>query len=239
MAKTATQEFLDKILETVPEDKKEGVRALYSKAQDEISATQRSLDEEVTRVKDIAQKQTDWWNAHKDTVEENKRLKAAGGGGTGNVDSAKVTEQLGALEDRVMGQGLALITTTADLAIGHYQEFGERLNTQKLAADAIKANKPLQQFYDESVATRRSERAAADLKKQLEEAEARGKKAGVEETTQRLGNAQMPFPGHSAPAATTLSGLKKPAEGASKPDVLADAVATANAVVAREAGSTA
>lgn len=234
MAKTATQEFLDQILAKVPEGERAAVQSLYSKAQDEISANQTDLDTAKQRVIETAQQQNDWWKANKDVVAELAEIKKKGGGGGGTgLTSEEITKQLEGLEDRVMSNGLALVTTASTIAAAHLHEFAEAIDVRVLATEAIKAGKTLDQYYNEKVAPVRQERAAATLKKSLEEAEARGKKAGIEETTQQYGNRQMPFPGQSA-APSTLSGLRKPADGAAPPDVLGDAVATANAVTARQ-----
>lgn len=235
MAKTAAQEFLDRVLATVPEEKKAEVQSLYSRAADEIAASQTTLEEQTAQVRATAEKQNQWWTTHKDDVAELAELKKRGGGGGSGLTPEEVTKQLGDLKDDVMSNGLALITAATTISAAHYKEFGEALDMRALAQEAIKANKTLDAYYNEKVAPVRQERAAADLTAKLAEAEARGKKAGIEETTQTLGNRQMPFPGHST-APTTLSGLRKPAEGTAPPNVLADAVATANEVAARSAG---
>ncbi len=232
MAKTAAQEFLDQVLATVPADKKAEVQALYSRAADEIAATQTTLDEQTAQVRATAEKQNQWWGANKDAVTELAELKKRGGGG-GGIDATEIAKQLEDLKGDVMTNGLALITTATTIGASHLHEFGEALDMRKLAQDAIKANQTLDAYYNSTVASRRQERAEAALTAKLAEAEARGKKAGIEETTQTLGGQRMPFPGHSS-APTTLSGLRKPVEGQAPPNVLNDAVATANEVMSRQ-----
>lgn len=235
MAKTAAQEFLDQVLATVPAEKKAEVQALYSRAADEISASQATLEEQTAQVRDTAAKQTQWWNAHKDDVAELNALKKGGGGGGTGLTQEDIAKQLGDLQDNVMSNGLALITTATTIAASHLKEFGEPLDMRALAQEAIKANQTLDAYYAAKVTPARQERAAADLTARLDAARAEGKKTGIEETTQLLGNRQMPFPGHST-APTTLSGLTKRPEGQAPPNVLADAVATANEVMAKSAG---
>lgn len=236
MAKTKAQEFLDQVLSKVPEGEREAVRSLYSGAMDEVTGQQRTLDEATAQVRDTAKKQTDWWNTHKDAVAENAELKKKleGGGGTG-VQAEELTKQLTTMEDRVMGIGLGLITKATRISVGHFQEFGEVLDMDDLAQKAIKANLPLAEFYDSTVAARRHERATATRAKEIADAEARGEKKGIEDTVKTLGSTHMPFPGSSGRAAlTTLSGLKPRAEGSAPPDVLGDAVATATEVFNRQ-----
>lgn len=236
MAKTKTQEFLDQVLATVPEDKKAEVRALYSGAQDEISAHERTLEEETARVREIATKQSNWWEAHKDTVAENKRLKESGGGES-KVNVDEINARIDATKGELMGTGAALVAIGTQIGLNHYKEFGEVLDMEAVMNEAMKSGMTLKQYYDSKMSPRRQELAQADIKKQLEEAEARGKKAGEEAAMTQFGKQNMPFPGHSAPSTTTLSGLKKPADGASKPDTLGDAVQTAMGVMQREAGA--
>lgn len=237
MGKTKTQEFLDQVLATVPEDQKAAVRALYSSAQDEIAAHERTLEEETARVRDIATKQTNWWEAHKDTVEENKRLKAAGGGGGSTVNVDEINARIDATKGELMGTGAALVAIGTQIGLNHYKEFGEVLDMEAVMNEAMKSGQTLKAYYDGKMAPRRQELASAAVTKQIEEAELRGVKKGEEAAMTKFGNQHMPFPGHSAPSTTTLSGLKPRADGAGKADVLGDAVQTAMGVMNREAGA--
>lgn len=234
MAKTATQEFLDRVLATVPEDKKADVQSMYSRAQDEQAAQQQTIEDATAQVRATAAKQTEWWNANKDAVTELAEIKKTGGGG---LTEAAIGTRLDTLRDDVMSNGLALITTATTIAAGHLKEFGEPLDMRVLAQEAIKANKSLDQHYNESVAARRQERSTADLNARLEAAKAEGRKIGEEETRRTLGAQTMPFPGQATAPATTLSGLKRAPDGAAPPNVLDAAVATANEVIQRQSGT--
>lgn len=226
--------FIDKVLEHVPEDKKESVRAEYSRAQDEAT----SLEEARANVIRTAEAQTVWWGQHKGTVEELKKLKEAGGNQiTDAVDKDTLGKGLQGLEDKVMSTGLALMTTMTQLGLDHMSEFpGEKLDVTKLANEAMKAGKPLVEYYNEQVAPKRTARQEAEIAKKVADATEAGRKLGVEETLKKVPGQGMPYPvGTSSP--TTLAGLKKPAEGQSDPYSLDAAVATANAEMVKGAGT--
>lgn len=234
--KTKAQEFFDSVLARVPEADREAVRSAYSGAMDEITGQQKTLEEQTAAVRDTAAKQTEWWNNHKGAVAENLELKKKleAGGGTG-LSADELTKTLAQMEDRVLGTGLGLITKATRISTGHYQEFGEVLDMDDLAHKAIKANMPLEDFYNSTVATRRQERSAATRTKELDDARAAGRKEGVDETVKTLGSTHMPFPGSQGRApVTTLSGLKPRPEGSAPPDVVSDAVATATEVFNRQ-----
>jgi hypothetical protein len=129
-----------------------------------------------------------------------------------------------------------MVTELPDIALGHYREFNEQLNTRDLAQNAIAAGKTAKTYYDDLVRERREkkaneDRAAADAKL-LEQGRVEGRK----EILERAGQGGPPYPvGSTAP--TTLTGLRKPAEGQASPFSLDAAVATANAVAAKQQGA--
>lgn len=228
--------FIDKVLEHVPEDKKESVRAEYSRAQDEAT----NLETARANVIRTAEAQTGWWDANKGAIEELKKLKEGGNPNpiTDAVDKNALSTGLQGLEDKVMSTGLALMTTMTQLGLDHMAEFpGEKLDVTRLANEAMKAGKPLVDYYNEQVAPKRTARQEAEIAKKVADATEAGRLAGVAETLKKVPGQGMPYPvGSSAP--TTLAGLTKPAAGTADPYSLDAAVATANAEVARSAGST-
>lgn len=229
--------FLDRILEHVPEDKKAAVRAEYSRAQDHVSQVETELDAARAKVTQVATEQTAWWEANKDAVRERDQLrqKVAATPATSGVDQTELDKRLAATRDEVLGTGLGLVTAMTNLGLQHMKEFGEVLDTTKLAKDAIAAGKDLASFYTESVAPRRQEIAAAAREKELADARADERAKTTQELLSKAGQA-IPYPvGNSAP--TTLAGLRKPAEGQANPFGLEAAVATATQVAARQAGT--
>lgn len=221
--------FLDELLTHVPEDKRDSVRATYSKAQDTVT----TIDTAIQQVNQTAAQQRQWWESNKDAVDERNRLR----GENEQLKSTKPNDQqvdvnaiqkaIDASRNEVMDTGLGLATTLTDLGLQHYKEFGEALNTRELAQKAIEARKPLDQFYAESMAPRRQERQTAEQTKAVQDAEERGRQAGMQEGMKAAGKA-LPYPTANAPV-TTLAGLRKPADGAS-PYSLEAAVATAMSV---------
>lgn len=233
--------FIDRVLENVPEEKRAAIRSEYSAAQDEV----RSLEEANARVQQVATAQTEWWNRNKDTVAERDRLKAEleaarnpnnnnHPAGLSETDVTKrITDAVAAAKDEMLQTGLGLTTVIPTLSVRHYQEFGEVLDSAELAKAAIASGRTIQAEYDHSVAERRQTRANEKLAADLAKAREEGKQEGIREQMARAGS-NMPYPvGQTAP--TTLSGLKKPAEGAN-PFSLEAAVATANEVAASQAG---
>lgn len=227
--------FVDRLLEHVPEDKKAAVRAEYSAAQDEMT----TLEQARTRVEEVAGKQREWWEGNKDAVAERDRLRTElAAKGAAPVNGAITKEDLDQRDARVRADtletGLGLVTAMTNIAMGHLHEFNEVLDTHKLTQEAIKANKALDVYYAETVATRRAERNTAQRATEIAAAREEGKKEGVTETLAR-GGRDLPFPvGSTAP--TTLSGLRKPADGQASQYGLEAAVATANAVIAQQQG---
>lgn len=223
-----TKEFIDRVVALVPEDQRDSVRSQYSAAQDEAS----SLDAAIARVNTTAKAQTEWYEANKTALEEYKANKGNGGGGAHTIDLKDVGKQIDGVKDEVMSQGLQLMTIGTSIAVGHIHEFGEALDMAKLTHDAIAAKKPLKEFYDESVASRRADKAKAEFDKQIATAREEGKKEGVTETLGKLPNA-MPYPVGQSLGVSTLDGLKS-VEGAR--NVVQDAAATAVAEMNRSHG---
>src|ERR1041384_2198494 len=170
--------FLDLVLQKLPEEEREAARSLYSQAQDEVSAVGQQLASGIAEVNERARQQAEWW-------EKNKHLAAGGngynGGGNGNNNNnpnpdpnqsqhqpqafdprnllTEIDRRIGTVADTLAGQGLALSTILPTLVAQHGVEFGEVLDAEKLARDAIAANTDIKQFYNQSVAERRAAKA--------------------------------------------------------------------------------
>lgn len=240
--KESAKAFLDRVLATVPADKQEEVRSLYSKAHEDLSTESTSLEEMTARVKDTARQQTEWWGIQKPKVEEYDRLKLAAvrpedrPAAAAGLSEEEVQKRVDAVRAETLTTGLGLVNVLNRLSMNHYKEFGsEILDGQKLADEAIKAGLSLEQHYNNTVAERRQkvrdEKYQADMVKAKEE----GRLAGVSEVLTRSGQS-MPYPvGPTAP--TTLAGLQKRPEGQANPFSLEAAVATAAAVAAKQAGT--
>lgn len=224
------QAFVDDLLKRVPEDQREAVRSMYSQASDEAT----SLDQEIARVRAVGKEQKEWYDANKTALEKAKEVLAGGGGGSHTIDPDAITKQIGAVKDEVLTVGLALMNIQNNIVASHITEFpGERLDMNALTKGAQAAGMSLQDFYDREMAPKRKERADAALKKTIEEAEARGEAKGKADVLAKLPQTAMPYPVVSS-APTTLTGLRKPADGQAGPDYLKDAVATANEVMSRQ-----
>ncbi|HET9258278.1 MAG TPA: hypothetical protein VFO16_24195 [Pseudonocardiaceae bacterium] len=236
---------LDAILEMIPEEQRAAARPLYSRLQDQTREVS-NLHRQVTTV---ANEQSSWWQKHQNDVTELHELKQrlaananANGNGNGNGNPIQQAVDLETVRRLMQEQRaadfesvLGLVTTIPDIPLAHFIEFGEKLNSRELAAGAMKAGKPVEDYYREMVAERRQKKAdevkAAELAKAREEGVAAGRKEILERTGQG-----MPYPvGMTAP--TTLAGLKKPGEGQVNPYSLEAAVATANEVMARGSGT--
>lgn len=227
--KTA-KSFLDRVLEKVPEAEREGLRADYSRAQDEIDGVQSELDTAMGKVRATATAQNQWWEGNKDAVHERDTLKKQlEGAPKGGMEVGEIEKRLTAQKDEVLSMGLGLITTASTISARHLKEFDEPLDMQKLADEAVKANMTLQGYYDQHVGPRRQERTEAANKLAIANAREEGKREGLSEGIKRAGDG-MPYPVGAAP--TTLAGLKKPAEGAANPFSLEAAVETANKTLA-------
>lgn len=215
------QEFLNRVLEKLPEDQREAVRSLYSAASDEAT----SLEQAQAAVIRKSQEQAVWYDANKDALAEYKIMKAGGG----STIDAKALE---AMRDDMMGQGLALMTVGTTIVGQHFAEFGEALDMGALTKEAIAANQPLDQFYRSKVAPRRAERDEIKRKADLEAAKQEGIREGTQATLAKLPTSAMPYPvGGSAP--TTLDGLRPLAEGAAPINSVQAAAATAVEVLNR------
>lgn len=222
------------MLEHVPEAQRAQVRSEYSAAQDEAA----TLESEITRVRAIGVQQKNWWDTNKDAVAERDQLRTQVAArpteqATG-LSESEIQKRIDAMRDETMGTGLGLMTTGMNIGVGHLKEFGETIDMGKLTRDAINAGKTLEAHYNEQVAPRRAERATADLNTRLAAERAAGRQEGVTETLNKVGQG-MPFPvGSTEP--TTLSGLRTPTDQGRPGTTLNDAIATANAVMAEQAG---
>lgn len=235
-AKPNTAAFLDRLFEHVPEEQRAAARPAYSALQDRLNAVDQTY-----------QQQSAWWEANKDAVQERDRLaqeiaqlrgqqqqqpQGSGAAGGQVVDQNAITAAIQEASARTLETGLGLVTTITNLAVGHMKEFGEPIDAQKLAQDAIAARMPIDQFYAQLVAPKRAERQTAELNARIEAAKAEGVQAGRQEVLSRMGK-DMPYPSPSGqPAVTTLTGLRKPVDGAPNQFSLEAAVATANEVMA-------
>jgi hypothetical protein len=148
------------------------------------------------------------------------------------MDDNAIQAALDKQKQELLETGLSITTLAATLAVQHLNEFKEPLDMVDLTRKAIAANKPLDTFYTESVAQRRTERNTAEREAENKRIREEGRAEGLAEGLKRIPGGALPYPvGSSAP--TTLAGLKKTEAGAANPDYSLDAaVATANAVMA-------
>ncbi len=246
------KKFLDLVLQKLPEEERESVRSLYSQAQDEATAIGRQLAAGIAEVNERAREQADWW-------EKNKHLAGNGGGqpqpqpnnqpgqpgNIGNLQPSfdpramftEIDKRINTVADTLAGQGLALSTMLPTLVAQHGVEFGEVLDAEKLARDAIAANTDIKQFYNQSVAERRAVKAKEKYDADIKAAEERGRLAGMTEA----GRPVSPYPS-ARQSPTTLSGLRIPeADKAARANQysLDAAVATAMEVMNKQAGTSA
>ena len=150
------------------------------------------------------------------------------------MDPNEITAAIQAAQNSTLETGLGLVTVITGIGINHLKEFGEVLDVQKLAEDALAARQPIDQFYNRQVAGRRTERQNAEIEAKIAAARNEGMESGRKEIVDRLGGS-LPFPSVSGQVAAprTLDGLRKPADAAAaNPFSLEAAVATANAVLA-------
>jgi hypothetical protein len=105
-------------------------------------------------------------------------------------------------------QGLAVMTKLTKIGLSHYKEFGDVLEPEEVVKLAQTKGVDLDTAYNTLVSTRREERRADDVKKQIEKA----KKEGYEEAMTKASSTPYPV-GHSSEGGvpTTLSGLTKDA----------------------------
>lgn len=231
--------FLDDLMQYVPADQRAAAQSIYSKAADRAA----TLEGTAQQVAETAQQQHAWWERNKNVVEERDTLAARLAANNPNpnpnpnpggspVDMNAITQAIKASEAATLETGLGLVTTITTIAAQHQAEFGEPLNATQLTKDAIAAGVPIEQFYANSVAGRRNEKAQATRAAELAAAKAEGIEAGRQEVLARIPNGQLPFPVAGQPAVTTLAGLKKPGQGEPNPFSLDAAVATLNAEMA-------
>lgn len=234
--------FLDTVLGKLSKEDQDAMRSLYSQAHDEVNTLYQHMANSIAAVNKRAQEQADWW-------EKNKHLAGQpnnGGGGNNNNGNPQPTvfdpaplmaefdKRMTTMADQLAGQGLALSTILPTLVAQHGVEFGEVLDAEKLAKDAIAANTDIKAFYNQSVAERRATKTKEKYDADIKAAEERGRVAGIVEA----GKGQLPYPS-SRQSVTTLSGLRKPApdQAPSNQFTLDAAVATATEVMQRQAGS--
>jgi hypothetical protein len=237
--------FLDTVLGKLSKEDQDAVRAQYSQAHDELASIEREYTDGLTAVNTRAREQADWWEKHKHLATGQPQPNTNGGGGNGGgqpqpaFDPTKLLSEIdtrmGRMADTLAGQGLALSTILPTLVAQHGVEFGEVLDAEKLAKDAITANLDIKQFYNQSVAERRATKAKEKYDADVKAAEERGRIAGLTEA----GRTNLPYP-TSRQSVTTLSGLRKPAADAAPSDQysLDAAVKTATEVMQKQqAGS--
>jgi hypothetical protein len=243
--------FLDTVLQKLPEAERDAVRSLYSQAQDEASALDRQLTDGIAQVNAKAKEQADWWEKHKHLAQSGQPNgqpnggQPNGGGGQPNAQPAfdltlfmgEIDKRINTVADTLAGQGLALSTILPTLVAQHGVEFGEVLDAEKLAKEALAANLDIRAYYSQSVAERRAAKAKEQHDADIKAAEERGRLTGLAEA----GKSMMPYPS-SRQSATTLSGLRVPeAEKAAAANQysLDAAVQTAMEVMHKQAGSSA
>lgn len=229
--------FVDRLLQHVPEAQRAAARSVYSQLQDRVTEIQNIE----TQVREVATRQKAWWEENSSAVEERNRLRQELADKTRQPQSAVDPEDLDrrikAAQTETLETGLGLITTLADISTAHLHEFGETLNTRELAQKAIQAGLPVTDYYSQTVAQRRQERADKQLNDRIEAARKEGLESGRKEVLDQLPGKGLPFPSPSGVApVTTLAGLKKPADGSANPYSLEAAVATAVDVANRHNG---
>lgn len=219
-------DFLNRLAARLPEDK----RAIFL----ETAIGQEDLLEEVGRgvlrhedYSKVRDEQRAWYDTNKVKVSEFDRLKAAGLIREGEPEPRRVEEIVDPMKRPVTleearsleSESLRLNAIISGLAVNHLHEFKEPLNVTPIVDAAIKAGRPIQAVYDETVAERRKVAADAALAANITAAEERGRLAGRAEVIKAGGD--IPYPvGSSAP--TTLSGLR-PADDAAKAQHTVDA----------------
>ena len=186
---------------------------------------------EQVRLKDIADKQTTWWKSNERTALEAtiEELKTKGGThNPGGIDEKALDTRLSELTNGMEAMGVALGATMTNIGLSHLKEFGETIDMDKLAKDAIAGKKTLVQHYAEIVAPERKKRADAAVTKQVEDAKA----AGILEGRMQALNQKGPYPvGPGGPS--TLDGLRKSDKQVADDHTLAAAVATVEAELAK------
>lgn len=230
------KKFLDTILEKLPEGEREAARSLYSQAQDELSGISRELESGIATVNETAAKQDAWYNKHKDVIEGRRtdpnpdRPNPITEAAARDALMKDVDTRIGDTREALASQGLFLSTVIPTIIAQHGVEFGEVLDGEKLVQDAIAAKQDIKTYYSQSVAERRKLKAETKYKEEIAAAETRGREAGLKEA----GRGNIPYP-TSRQTTTTLSGLRKPAEGQPDTTSLDAAVATAMEVYNKQA----
>lgn len=224
------QTFLDEVLKRVPEDQREEVRSLYSKASDEVKGIAAQITEAVGVVNQRAEEQEAWWAKNKKPAATPNPIAAA-------VDKdtlmKEVNTSIASTRDQLASDGLFLASVIPTIIAQHGVEFGEVLDGEKLVKDAIAAGTDIKTFYNGSVAEKRKAKADAKYASDIAAATEKGRLDGLKEAGTHAGN---PYPS-SRQVPTTLAGLRKPAEGTASPFTLDAAVVTAVDVMNKQQAS--
>lgn len=227
----AIKSFVDRLFQHVPAEKQAEARSTYSALSDRVTR----LEANEQAVQNTATQQRQWWEANKDAVAERDRLaqqiqqqQATPAGMTTN----QIEEAINKVRSETLEMGLGLVTTISTVASAHMAEFGEPLNATELAQKAIAAGKTIDQYYADMVAPRRTERAQQEMQKQIDAARNEGINQGRKEVMDSTGRA-LPYPVGQAPI-TTLSGLRKPADGSGNQFSVEAAAATAMAEMQKQ-----
>ncbi len=188
--------FLEGILEKIPADKREGVKALLevedvleaagggALMQDEFSRAMAALQDKENGVKVWRENLTDWHQEKlKSLTDGEARINAAA------------------------AQMVPFVSVMSNLSVKHYKEYGELLDTNALLAHSQKIGLALDRgAYEDFVKDKEAEKS----KKKYEEDIAAAERRGAERALQQAGS-PTPYPiGNSEP--TTLSGLNLSAE---------------------------
>lgn len=227
-----SEEFLNAILEKLPEHERAAARTMYSQAQDELSTVARGLDTSIQQVNETAGKQAAWYTQHKDVIEGRRTDNVI----TTAVDGEALKKEFGSALNRAREEAATQILYLGGimptLIAQHQAEFGgEVLDGAKLLKDAGESGLDLPTYYSQSVAERRRAALATKSAADITAAEERGRLVGLKEA----GNGHVPYPvnGHGR-APTTLDGLRKPAEGQASTGGLDAAIATATEMMQRQ-----
>ncbi len=233
------KKFLDLVLGKLPEAEREAARSLYSQAQDEATALGKQLTDGIAVVNDRARQQAEWWEKHGNpdpnqppTPNQPNSSQPQPQAFDPRALLTEIDKRIGTVADTLAGQGLALSTMLPTLVAQHGVEFGEVLDAEKLAKDAIAANMDIKQFYSQSMSERRATKSKEKYDTDMKAAEERGRLAGLTEA----GRSMMPYPS-ARQSATTLSGLRVPEadKAAAKQQYSLDAaVATAMDVMQKQ-----
>lgn len=203
------------------------MRSEASRLTDDITAR-------VTKIQQVETAQNEWWTTNKErlgrleALEKNPPVTPAAG--TGGIDEKVVDEKLARAMGEIESSGLYVTAVASEISTGHYAEFGERLDMRKLFTDAVKAKKPLDVFYNDTVAERRQTRLTEARAKELADVRAAGVKEGI---AQAMNRDAQPYPVGGPQGISTLSGLRKPTDQTAADEYSLDAaVKTATEVMA-------